>query len=88
MQANHDRAGARQDAPRATRVERGVAVIGLVVLLVLHFDAWREPDPAARVGWLPLELAWRLAWMVAAGAYLWWFTARFWRAKRSEQAGR
>lgn len=77
------------EARRAwTPFERTLMVTPLVVLLLLHFDVWREPDPAARVGWLPLELAWRLAWMVAASAYLWWFTARFWRAKRAEHAGR
>ena len=81
MDQGHDQPVERRAA--TTPLERVAAVAGLAFLCLLHFDFWREPDPAARVGWLPLELAWRLAWMVASGAYLWWFTARFWRAERA-----
>ena len=35
-------------------------------------------------GWLPTELAYRIAWMVLAWLYLLYFTARVWR---DEEAG-
>lgn len=65
---------------RASVFERVVAVVLLVALLGLHFDWWRDAQAGAMVGWLPAEFAWRLAWMALAFVYLWWFTARFWRA--------
>lgn len=60
---------------------RLVAMLGFVVLLVLHFDAWRTPSAAPWWGWLPDELGWRLLWMLGALGYLWWFTSRFWKLK-------
>ena len=59
-------------------VHRLAWVLGLA-LLALHLDFWREARPRLIGGVLPEELAWRLAWMGLACAYLFWFTARVWR---------
>jgi hypothetical protein len=57
----------------------------VVVLLVLHVDFWRPQRPLLYFGWLPEELAYRLLWMVAAAAYLFFFTARVWRGDEPPQ---
>jgi hypothetical protein len=59
-----------------------LAWAGALALLALHLDFWR-PQRVAFVGWLPEELAFRVAWMLAAWAYLWFFCARVW--KRAEE---
>ncbi len=57
-------------------VRAWVLGIGLVVL---HLDFWRPQRDVVHLGWIPEELAWRLAWMALATVYLWWFCARVWR---------
>jgi hypothetical protein len=56
-----------------------LAWAGVALLLVLHLDFWRPRRPLLYFGWLPEELAYRLLWMIAASAYLFFFTARIWR---------
>lgn len=83
---DHDRAR-QETSPLAARpAERILAVVLLVALCALHFDWWRTKGPGASIGWLPQEFAWRLAWIVLAFLYLWWFTARFWPAPRARGA--
>jgi len=57
---------------------RVLGTLGLIALLVLHVDAWREPDPTLHLGWLPTELLWRLGWMALAFLYLLYSCARLW----------
>lgn len=52
---------------------------GALLLLVLHLDFWREDRARIFFGWLPEELAYRLAWMLLGWIYLLWFCARVWR---------
>ena len=55
-----------------------LAAIGLVVLLILHVDAWRTPSPTLWGGVLPAELGWRIGWMIAAWIYLILFARWVW----------
>lgn len=57
---------------------RLVAWVGFLLLLALHLDSWRAPSERLWFGWVPAELAWRLAWMGLAFAYLVFFCARVW----------
>ena len=52
-------------------------------LVLTHLIPWLEPTPRLLAGVLPVELAWRLAWMAAAFAYLLWFTVRIWRPQET-----
>lgn len=63
---------------RRRRIESLVAVLGLVLLLVLHLDFWRPQVVRLHFGWLPEELLYRLVWMLFAWGYLLFFCARIW----------
>ena len=69
--------------PRGRRDSMGrdvvLAWLGAGVLLVLHLDFWRPQRVRLVLGWMPEELAWRLAWMVLAWLYLLFVCARVWR---------
>ncbi|MEM7481059.1 MAG: hypothetical protein AAF481_07770 [Acidobacteriota bacterium] len=58
---------------------RTLAWAGLAALLILHLDFWRPQRPVLYFGWLPEEMAWRLAWLVLACLYLIFFTTEVWR---------
>lgn len=55
---------------------RALLLLLLAILLALHFDFWRESRPRLLFGWLPEELAWRLAWMGLATIFLLVLTRR------------
>lgn len=57
---------------------RLIAWAGLILLLVLHLDFWRPQRAVLYFGWLPEDMAWRLAWMVLAWIYLVYFTLKVW----------
>lgn len=64
-------------------MRRGDAILawaGALVLVVLHHDFWLQGPRGAIAGALPVELVWRVAWMLLAAGWLWFFTARVWRA--------
>ena len=58
---------------------RIVAIVGVVVLLLLHLDVWRPLPAGPWFGWMPEELLFRLLWMLLAWAYLLWFVRFIWR---------
>lgn len=69
-----------------------IAWVLAILLVALHlgfwdaWDAWRPDRPGqVRLGWIPDELAWRLAWMALAFAYLLWFCGAVWRIEESEE---
>lgn len=64
-------------------MDRIVAWSGFLILIVLHLDFWRPQRAELYFGWMPEDLAYRLAWMVLAAAYLVYFTARVWREEES-----
>lgn len=72
------RPAGRAKPPRVRPLDRALAVAGALALLILHLDFWRGPRPTLLFGAIPEELAYRLGWMLAAAAYLWFFTARVW----------
>ena len=56
-----------------------IAWAGFALLIVTHLDFWRPQRPELYFGWLPEDLAYRLLWMLAAWAYLLFFTRWVWR---------
>ena len=81
-----------------TRAQRRLAFLGAALLIVLHLDfllgdfllgdfllggaLWPGPEDVLLLGWIPPELAYRLAWMGLAWIYLEWFTRRGWGSER------
>lgn len=59
-------------------MHRAIAWAGFLLLIFLHLDFWRPQSPELYFGWLPQELAYRLAWMVLAWLYLMYFTRFVW----------
>lgn len=57
---------------------RFIAWTGLILLLILHLDFWRPQRAVLYFGWLPEDMAYRLAWMVLAWVYLVYFTLKVW----------
>lgn len=68
-----------------TALNRALAWVFGLALLALHLDFWRGPRAGEVLG-LPEELAYRVGWMLLAAAYLWFFTARVWRAESETDA--
>lgn len=61
------------------RTTTWIAICGFVVLIVLHLDFWRPQRDTLLFGWLPEELAYRLAYCVLAWFYILFVCARVWR---------
>ena len=60
------------------RIDRIVGWGGFLLLVLLHLDFWREQRVRLWGGWLPEELAYRLAWVLLAWLYLLFVCARLW----------
>jgi len=60
-------------------VQRWIAWGGFLALLGLHLDFWRPQRVVLWFGWMPEELAYRLAWMALAWIYLVHVCAVVWR---------
>lgn len=58
---------------------RLVAAIALLLLTLLHLDFWREQRVAFVLGWIPIELAWRIGFVLAAWVFVMFVCARVWR---------
>jgi hypothetical protein len=56
-----------------------IATLGSLVLVLLHLDFWRPQRARLYFGWLPEELAWRVAWLLLAWALMLFVCARVWR---------
>ena len=56
--------------------DRWIAWGGLLLLLVLHLDAWRPQRVVLYLGWIPEELLYRLGWVFLAWLYLLFLCAR------------
>lgn len=55
------------------------AILGFVALVSLHLDFWRPQRSVLWFGWLPEELAYRIAYCLAAWLFI-LFVCRFlWR---------
>ena len=64
--------------PMESKTRTRLAWLGGAILLALHLDFWRERGTELYLGWLPEELAWRVAWMLLAMCYLVWFCKSVW----------
>ncbi len=53
-----------------------LAGLGLVALVAAHL--YRTTSTELVLGWMPVELAYRLVWMIMAWVFLLFFTARIW----------
>ena len=59
-------------------VERALFWLAVVALLGLHMLGFGQGDRPLLLGWVPLDLAYRVAWMAAAAGVVFWMTARLW----------
>lgn len=59
--------------------ERRLFWLAVVTLLGLHMLGFGQGGRALWFGWLPVDLAWRIAWMTAAAGLVFWMTGRLWR---------
>ena len=55
-----------------------IAWIGGLLLVLLHLDFWRPQSPTLVFGWLPMDMAYRLGWLLLAWGYLVFFTHKVW----------
>lgn len=60
------------------RVELGLFWLAVAVLLGAHMLGFGQQGRALWFGWLPIDLAYRVAWMGAAAALVFWMTGRLW----------
>ena len=67
------------------RTHVSLSVLAGAALYVVHHWGWHDAAQPPRLlfGWLPVELAWRLAWMGAAWLFLLHLTSRVWREERA-----
>ncbi len=61
-----------------------IAATGFLVLVVLHLDFWRPQSPRLLLGWLPQELAYRIAFIVLAWIYILWVCGWVWREEDAD----
>jgi hypothetical protein len=60
------------------RFERGLFGAAVIALLGLHMLGFDQGDRPLVLGWMPRDLVFRLAWLAAAAAVVFWMTARLW----------
>lgn len=55
-------------------------LFGVVValLLVAHMLRFGQGDRPLVLGWMPIDFVYRLVWLVAATAAVFWMTGRLW----------
>ena len=61
-----------------------IAAVGFLVLVVLHFDFWRPQSARLLFGWLPQELAYRIAYIGLAWIYVVWICRWVWREEDAD----
>ena len=55
-----------------------LAWVGFLLLLALHLDFWRPQRSELLFGWLPVELAYRVLFLVLAWLYMVFICSRVW----------
>ena len=55
-----------------------IAWIGGVGLVALHLDFWRPQRAELLFGWLPVELAYRVGFLILAWGYMLFVCSRVW----------
>ncbi|MCA9658399.1 MAG: hypothetical protein KC486_08645 [Myxococcales bacterium] len=70
------------------RVHRWIFAVLIAALLVLHLDVWNAGRGGALVlGVLPYDLAYHLAWMLAAWLVVVYMTIKVWPDEQAEADG-
>ncbi len=67
-----------------TRAANRIATVGFVLLALLHLDFWRPQRAELLFGWLPEELAYRVAYILLAWCYILWVCRFLWPAGPDE----
>ena len=58
---------------------RGLAIFGIVVLVILHNNWWSwDPDFTMVFGRFPFDLVYRVLWVVASTGVLWLVMRSWW----------
>ncbi|MCA9693572.1 MAG: DUF3311 domain-containing protein [Myxococcales bacterium] len=60
----------------------------VAALLALHVDTWNkgQVDPLV-LGWMPVDLAYHVGWVLAATAVIFYMTGRVWPEDPAERRG-
>jgi hypothetical protein len=61
------------------RAPSRIAACAFVVLALLHLDFWRPQRAELLFGWLPEELAYRLAYCALAWSFMLFVCSKVWR---------
>lgn len=61
-----------------SKLERGMFWLAVCGLLGLHMLGFGQGDRALLLGWMPIDLAYRVLWMALAAAVVFWMTGRLW----------
>ena len=67
------------DAKTSLSIRTLVAWGGALLLLALHLHFWVDAGPLLLMGWLPVDLAYRIAWLMLAWVYMIFFCKMVWR---------
>ncbi len=59
-----------------------ITTFGFALLVVLHLDFWRPQRVELILGWLPVELAYRLAYCLLAWLYVLFVVRWVWQEER------
>lgn len=60
------------------RVELTLFWVAVAVLLVAHMFGFGQRGRPLLFGWMPIDLAYRVLWMLLAAGLVFWMTARLW----------
>ena len=66
------------EAPPKKTAIMAMAWVGALVLLALHLHFWIDPGPELLLNWLPIDLAYRIGWLMLAWIYLMFFCRYVW----------
>lgn len=61
------------------RAHHTLLAVLVTALLVLHVDVWNHDRAGLVLGWIPYDLAYHLAWMLAAAAVVLYMTYGPWQ---------
>lgn len=72
--------------PRMTRrLERSLFWTAVATLLVAHMFSLEQGERALVLGWIPVDMAYRVVWMGCAAGLVAWMTTRLWPEPREAQ---
>ena len=59
-------------------MELGLFWAVVVALLIAHMFSVEQGERALVLGWIPVDMAYRVAWMICAAGVVAWMTTRLW----------